>query len=385
MKILIIANSKIVFGKELKKELINIDQGMDVSLLDFEFLTLLDNNNKENTKYSKKFLKYKNIPKLSMFFRMLHIKKVIEENDFDVVNIHISRWFYLLILATLTKQKLIITFYGSDFYRTSNFIKKIQEIMYKKADAITFTNPLTKDSFLKYYNNFEDKSYVCRFGLKTLDYIDKNRDKSTVEIKKSLGYDAEKLIITCGYNSTKAQQHEKIIENITKLDDSLLENIQFIFPMTYGDSKHKENIKSILKTTNLDYIVLEDFLYEDNNAYIKLASDIMINILETDSFSGSMQEFLYAGNIVITGSWLPYELFDKEGIKYYKIHHPNGLKDKLEELCINKDVFFNDLDKNINIIYNLSSWNINIKSWENTIMSTQHEYNKNQLNSGKVQ
>lgn len=363
MKILIIANSKVVFGKELKNELINIDQNMYVSLVDFESLVLSDKNNKENTKYGKKFSRYKNIPKFSMFFRMLHIKKIIEDNNFDIVNIHISRWFYLLILSTLTKQKLVITFYGSDFYRTSNLVKKIQKIMYNKADAITFTNPLTKDIFLKYYNHFEDKSYVCRFGLKTLDYIDKNRDKSKVEIRQSLCYNTKKIIITCGYNSTKAQQHEKIINNITKLDDSLLEKIQFIFPMTYGDKTYKEKIKNILNDTNLDYIILEDFLYADDNAYIKLASDIMINILETDSFSGSMQEFLYADNIVITGEWLPYELFDLEGIKYCKICTTDELENKVKYVIDNIKNIENSLDKNKKIIYQLSSWSTNIESW----------------------
>jgi glycosyltransferase involved in cell wall biosynthesis len=202
--------------------------------------------------------------------------------------------------------------------------------MYKKADALTFTNPLTKDSFLNYYKDFDNKTFVCRFGLTTLDFIDKNRIKNKSEIKNHFGYSQDKMIITCGYNATKAQQHEKIIENLVKLPKELLQGIQFIFPMTYGDNKYKEKIKNILKDTDLDYIVHEDFLYADENAYIKLASDIMINVLETDSFSGSMQEFLYAGNIVITGNWLPYDVLDGEGIVYFKIDAVDDLREKLE-------------------------------------------------------
>lgn len=361
MKILIIANSNVVFGKELKNELIN--KAFDVSLLDFESLTLYDKSNNENSIYTNLFRKYKSIPKLSMFFRMMYIKKVIKENDFDIVNIHISRWFYLIILSWLSKQKLVITFYGSDFYRTSNFIKKVQTVLYKKADAITFTNPLTKKSFIEYYKTYEDKSYICRFGLKTLNFIDKNRDISKKELRKSLGYDIEKIIITCGYNSTKGQQHEKIIKNLVKLPKKLLRKIQFVFPMTYGDNINKEKVKSILKLTNLDYIVLEDFLYGDNNANIKLASNIMINMLETDSFSGSMQEFLYANNIIITGSWLPYEVFDNAGIQYIKIDDIDELYSQLEKV-IDEDVKTFDTSKNINIISELSLWNNTIESWQ---------------------
>jgi hypothetical protein len=360
LKILIIANSKVVFGKELQLELDN--KGFDVSLLDFEFLTMYDKNYNENTTFSELFRKYKSIPKFSMFFRMIYIKKVIQENKFDIINIHISRWFYLIILPWLLKQKLIITFYGSDFYRTSSFIKNIQKLLYKKAHIITFTNPLTKKSFIEYYKDFENKSYVCRFGLKTLDFIDKNRDISKKVLRELLGYDLEKIIVTCGYNSTKEQQHDKIIENIVKLPKNLLERIQFIFPMTYGDSIHKEKIKDILNQTNLDYIVLEEFLYGDNNANIKLASDIMINILETDSFSGSMQEFLYANNIIITGSWLPYEVFDNAGIQYVKIDDINGLYLELKKV-IDSDIQTFDTSKNKNIISKLSLWSNTIESW----------------------
>jgi hypothetical protein len=362
MKILLIANSKVVFGKELKSELFL--RKMDVSLLDFEFLTLYDNQNNIVDKYNKEFQNFKSIPKISMFFRMMYIKKVIKENNYDIVNIHISRWFYLLILPWIIKQKLVITFYGSDFYRTSNFIKNIQTLLYKNTDAITFTNPLTKESFLNYYKNFENKSYVCRFGLKTLNFIDKNRNIDKKDLRQSLKYSLEKIIVTCGYNSTKEQQHDKMIENILKLPNELLIKVQFIFPMTYGDNTNKEKIRNILKQTNLDYIILEDFLYGDDNANIKLASDIMINILETDSFSGSMQEFLYANNIIITGSWLPYEVFDKAGIQYIKINDINELSFKLERI-IDSEIKTFDTLKNKNIIAELSLWNNTIESWLN--------------------
>jgi len=360
MKVLLIASTKDVFGKELKNELLN--KNLNVNLLDFETLEMFDKNNYKNKKYSNLLERFKNISKLSMLFRLWYIKSIIKENNFDIINIHVSRWFYLIILPWLLKQKLIITFYGSDFYRTSSFIKNIQKLLYKKAHVITFTNPLTKKTFIEYYKDFENKSYVCRFGLKTLDFIDKNRKISKKVLRELLGYDLEKIIVTCGYNSTKEQQHDKIIENIVKLPKDLLERIQFIFPMTYGDSVHKEKIKDILNQTNLDFIVLEEFLYGDNNANIKLASDIMINILETDSFSGSMQEFLYANNIIITGSWLPYEVFDDAGIQYVKIDDINELYLELKKV-IDSDIQTFDTSKNKNIISKLSLWSNTIESW----------------------
>ncbi|HHO42705.1 MAG TPA: hypothetical protein ENN12_05045 [Epsilonproteobacteria bacterium] len=356
LKILIIGNSKGVFAKELQSQLVN--KGRDVYLLDFAYLELYNSRYELNDRYAKKFAAYQRIPKLRMFFRMWFIADILK--DFDLVNIHVGRWYYSFILHTLKKKKVVVSFYGSDFYRATNFSKKLLLPLLKIAKTITFTNPLTKKSFLGYYEDFHYKSHICRFGLGTLDYIDKHRDKDIAKIKNHLGYSTTKKIVTCGYNATKAQQHQKIIEQLIRLPKDFLQTIQFIFPMTYGDNQNRDRVESMLAKSDLDYIVLRDFLYDDDNAYIKLASDVMINMLETDSFSGSMQEFLYAKNRVITGSWLPYEVFDVEGIIYDKIDSIDNLGEKLQEVLKRQNV---NLQKNVDVIYSLSSWKNNISNW----------------------
>lgn len=363
MKILLIGNGSDIFAKELSQELkIN---SYEVLFLNTANLQIILNDGSINEKYTDSFGRYRKIPKFNVFIKFFLIHRIISENSFDVVNILGSSWQYILLLNFFKRMKarLVITFYGSDFYRTSNRVKKVQIPLYKIADALTFTNPLTQDSFFQYYKSFQQKSFVCRFGLKTLDYIDKNRLTSKREIREHLGYKQDKIIVTCGYNSTYEQQHEKIIQNINLLDQSILDKIQFVFPLTYGDDKHKEHIKKILEKSSFDYIILQEYLYADDNAYIKLASDIMINILQTDSFSGSMQEFLYAGNIVITGQWLPYEIFDKEGIVYEKIKSEKELHDKIKYCIDTFDYLKKDLDVNRDIIKKLSNWKVTIQKW----------------------
>jgi glycosyltransferase involved in cell wall biosynthesis len=300
-----------------------------------------------------------------VLIKFFFIGRIINENYYDVINIHSCSWQYILLLKRFKKSaaRLVITFYGSDFYRTSDRVKKLQIPLYMRADALTFTNPATKESFLQYYKKFEQKSFVCRFGLKTLDYIDKNRNENKSSIRRYLGYKTDKTIVTCGYNSTQAQQHMAIILALKKLDQVVLSEVQFIFPLTYGDSSYKEEVKKLLNESTLDYIVLEDFLYKDDNACIKLASDIMINILETDSFSGSMQEFLYAGNVVITGQWLPYGLFDKNGVRYEKIENTDGLADKINYCIKHLNELQQGLGDNEKIIRKLSGWSANIQDW----------------------
>lgn len=360
MKVLLIASAEDVFGRGLQCQL--LERNINASLLDFGSLVLIDENEKRITKYVELYLGIRVFLKIKMFLRMWIIKKIIQESNPDIINIHVSRWFYLMILPWIKRRGLIITFYGSDFYRTSALVKRIQTILYSNADAITFTNPITRSSFLDFYKDFYHKSYVCRFGLDALDFIDKNKKLEKMDLKRKVGFSTNKIIVTCGYNSTKAQQHEKVIYTVLKLPATILEKFQFIFPLTYGDQDWKIRVKKILNATELDYICLENFLHADQNAYIKIASDIMINTLETDSFSGSMQEYLYANNVVMAGAWLPYDVFDKAGVKYIRVKDFNEINTWLADIArmgvSNFDTVGND-----EVIGKLSRWPCVIDSW----------------------
>jgi glycosyltransferase involved in cell wall biosynthesis len=357
-----IANSSVVFGRELTSELRG--RGYSVDLLDFEHL-FLERVEGVSRAYSQLFQPFKKIPKLHMLFRMFIILKVLKDSNYDVVNIHYNRWYYKLLMPYFktSKTRLVISTYGSDFYRASSKIRRRLRSIYAVADAISFTNEFTKKEFISFYNDFEAKTHLCRFGLKTLEYIDRNRYKSRKELQKHLSYDSNKTVVSCGYNATSAQQHFAIIDAIEKLEKELRDRCQFIFLLTYGDAKYKERVKQRLESVEFSYRVLEEFLYEDDNAAVKLASDIMINVLQTDSFSGSMQEFLYAGNVVITGAWLPYGTFDDAGVFYLKIDSIDRLHDKLSYAIINREELAENSKKNKKIIANLSSWNENISSW----------------------
>lgn len=363
MKILLVGNRLDIFAKELGGEL--ADKGHDVYFLDTANLEIISwDSEATQRQYALRFQLFKRIPKINVLVKLFLISKILNKSGFDVVNILGVGWHYVLLLLWMDRHTgVVLTFYGSDFYRSGRWAKKVLIPLYKRSHAVTFTNPATKASFLKYYQRFEEKCHVCRFGLKTLDFIDKNRSVNRTEIRKHLGYDQNRVIVTCGYNATSAQQHEIIIECIKRLSKKVQDAMQFVFPLTYGDAVHKEKVKAILHGSSFNYLVLEEFLYADENAYIKLASDIMINILQTDSFSGSMQEFLYARNIVITGNWLPYALFDSSGIVYEKIDKPQALTSKLAE-CYER---FEELRKksgaNEAIIRYFSSWSVTIAQW----------------------
>ena len=86
MKKLIIANSSIVFGKELQERL--VQNGDEVYLVDFSTLEIITSSLEKDESIAKRFEVYKKIPKIGMLMRLYYLSKIIKEYDFKLINIH---------------------------------------------------------------------------------------------------------------------------------------------------------------------------------------------------------------------------------------------------------------------------------------------------------
>lgn len=358
--ILIVANSKDAFGRPLLFNLLK--RGVGATLVDFESLDLIEQDNTFSNEYSKKMPSLTLGRKWRMLWRLYYLVKLLNSRDYDVINIHISRWFYILIYPFVNWSRVVITIYGSDFNGVSMVQSWLMKLIYRKVSKITFTNEILLDKFNQSNAYAAGKTKICRFGLDGLEYVDKNRSLCKADIRKSIGYSENKYIVTCGYNSSIEQQHFRIIDSLKKMPPGITTRCQFVFPLTYGDFIYRDKVKKYLSNSGLDFIILENYLVRDDNAKIKLASDMMLNLLEKDSFSGSMQEFIYAGNLVIVGSWLPYNVLDDAGLTYFKIDQVEEVSGKIQELMDRVlDEF--EIDRNVEIIASLSSWDCVIDSW----------------------
>jgi len=98
-------------------------------------------------------------------------------------------------------------------------------------------------------------------------------------------------------------------------------------------------------------------------ALIRKASDVFINVQVTDQFSGSMQEHLFAENVVITGDWLPYKTLDERGVFMRKVSSVDDVGRELLHVAHNLDSLRKNCLINPDIIWELSSWEKNIQSW----------------------
>jgi len=293
-------------------------------------------------------------------------KKIRTYCKSDIINIHFLSPIYRYLWSDIKRSctKTVVTIWGSDFYRAKkNNLKKMETII-SECDALTFGNEVTAEDFKKFYYKLDlnDKIYIRRFGLRPLEFL-QNNNISSKEAKKDLGLPDNKTVITIGYSSNPGHQHEEIINVLNKTDKEFFKDTLVLFPMTYGDLSYRDRVEEKLKGVKFDYILLKDFMPYEDVAKLRLASDIMINIQISDQFSGSMQECLFAGNVVITGSWLPYNTFWEKGVFALQIQNISELNDMLKYALNNLDYLKEKSKNNKNIIWELSSWERNAPKW----------------------
>jgi hypothetical protein len=76
-----------------------------------------------------------------------------------------------------------------------------------------------------------------------------------------------------------------------------------------------------------------------------------------------MQEYIFARNIVITGSWLPYDTLKKNGVDFVEIDSIDKLSIILERILDNFSFYYKQTEPNPAEIQKLSSWKENTPKW----------------------
>jgi hypothetical protein len=337
----------------------------------------------QEKEYVKQFIKYfdniyeiskynngisNRIPKIRELLRLRNLANQIKKlGNYDVCHIHYLSEDYGYLYKQIRNQckKLIITIWGSDFYRTNWREKKVQYNIIKYADRITFITKQTMEEFSKYFKKIDkDKLEIKKFGSTPLGILRNIEHISKKNCKKSFNISTNSLVVTCGNNASQGNEHIKIIQSIEIVKHKLPDNILFLFPFTYSfDRKYYLEVKELLDKTNLNYKILTNFLSDYKVAQLRKVSDIMINLPISDQLSGSMQEGLYTGNIIITGDWLPYNILEEKGIFMLKVSSVGEVGEKLVYSVNNLRNLKESCKGNSQIIWNISSWDKNIDNW----------------------
>lgn len=366
MKVLLVGMGNRVFMPDLRKQLQH--ENIEAEMLDFLMGCYVDSEGK-TLEFGKKITSKNFIKKnLQLIVNFRKAMQLIHKKSYDVCNIHFLDVRYYFFKRKLLKlaDKLVVSTYGSDFYKYNNY-SFLQRTFYNKASCLTFTNEKTLESFDNYYDKkYLSKLYTCRFGLSILAKMGeyKNALDFRIEAKNEFNLQLNKIILTVGYHSNPITQHVPILNEILKLPDKLKNRIIIVLPMAYGGFVDQiKRVEDLLNNSNLSFVIIKDFLSVEKIIKLRFASDIMVNMPSSDQLSATMCEYLYSQNWVITGKWLPYESIDNTGVNYERIDSIEQLSERLKDVVENFDDYKKLTLQNPDKIWNFSSWEQNIKQW----------------------
>ncbi len=287
---------------------------------------------------------------------------------YDIIDIQglFSDQYPQLIPILKKKKKIKVTIWGSDFYRRSDAQRKRMTPCYTNADIIQLATPQMKSDFLKTYPQYTDKIRVNHFGLSQLEILkelihNNNIDSSYLEIPEG------KMVVTCAYNAQKAQRHLQIIDAIMSMPQEIKESVYILFPMTYGGMdcpEYKKSVESKLEQSGLAYKILSKHLSLTELMALRLKSNVVVNIQTSDAFSASLQEHIMAGNLVVVGDWLPYQILEEHGI-YIRRTSIENLSQNIQWAIVHYKEKKEQLEQNWEKMYHLSSWKYRASIWAN--------------------
>lgn len=311
--------------------------------------------------------KIKGISRIYRF--VLYNRLVSSLKEYHFVHFHfidVDSYYLSNLFKKKFTSKIILSIWGSDLYKLGKKNERDFINTVNASHTITFTNEKSIDYFKEKFSWVKDNLRICRFGLAPLENL-KSLNLSKSECKRNLGIEEDKTIITVGYNLSPAQQHLKILQQFEKEELKLLKDrVVLLFPITYGGNiKYKEKLLKKIKELPFEYCIFDSFLSDEQIAIIRKASDIMIQLQQTDQFSGSMQEHLFAKNIVITGSWLPYGTIKENGGWFLEIDEFQKINNFILEIINNPNKYEEETEFNSKVVEELSSWEKNIKLWTN--------------------
>ncbi|WP_069083103.1 hypothetical protein [Pseudomonas sp. TCU-HL1] len=306
-----------------------------------------------------------------LFLRDLYSALRRTDGVYDSVVLHFVYPFMAFFLPFLRgkSRRLISVVWGSDFYRSS-FVKRVaQAMIFWASTRIVFTNPETLKDFSRGVLRPKSRLCVARFGLPVLDQIERyqENDADRSALCGFFGLPAERKIVLVGYNSSPAQRHVDIVRELRRLDSSIRNRMHLVFHLGRGGDQLKSTLRDLLAECEIaEYTILSEFYGFSDIARLRCVTDILINVQVSDQFSGSMQETLYAGGVVVAGDWLPYQELLSFGRQICLVHSLGELPAMVEQIVVSKASSHTSPGLK-DYIAGVSSWSATMHHWDDAL------------------
>lgn len=281
------------------------------------------------------------IPKLGGLVSFIRNRKILKNiARYDIIQVHyVMRWALRLAKALKNKNSaFVVSYWGSDLFRKSQKEMNRERKYLDAATGITLSTIKMREKFRSVYGQRYD--FVISspfFGVSGFEDIDQIRKTfSASECKDSFGLRHDKLAIAIGYNKSQAQQHDKVLTALTGLSEELQSKIELVLHVGYGtcSDEYWQSVTATAEKLSCRTVIIDKFLYDEEVAKLRLAVDVFVNAQKTDAFSATMQEYIYAGAVVVNPEWLRYDELEKFKLEYIEYDEFSSLPGLIEAMIV---------------------------------------------------
>lgn len=286
-------------------------------------------------------------------------------SHYDLVDFHVFSLDRIHLMKVCQKRRIPfdITLWGSEVLRASQESFDKMAVGFEACRFIKASNNLRVAISDNYSGRFDDKLRTVFFGNGDYEVIDSVDNRVVSAVSYRLNVSNTDCIIACGYNAIRAQQHLRILKSLSDLPFSVKSTVLLLLQMTYPSAPDYINtVSRAADQLGIRYVVIDKYLSSEEVAAIRKLSSIVVNMQTTDAFSGSLQDALYVGNILIIGEWLSYPLLEENGVFFLKASFAS-LADTVADVVLRKDYYQSQCTGNHDIMKSLTSWPAVIGDW----------------------
>ena len=263
-------------------------------------------------------------------------------SQYDVIHLHSVFDSITSIRASIVgvNRPLVLTLWGSDVLRTNAAaITARQQRLLDRATLVTCSTPEFREIILaKYGRHLAPKLRETYFSINedvVQQIVRTNKIGAREQFGKKYAIPDNALVVCVGHNASPAGQQADVIRSIGAHSANIERPIYIVVPMTYcqTDKGYLDHVREELRAQQLDGVVLTDFMDDQELCELRRATDIFIYAAVSDVFSATISQGLIAGQVVITGSWLPNRARKRAGCVFWEMDDVSEAGEKLAELC----------------------------------------------------
>lgn len=256
------------------------------------------------------------------------VRKKILPLKHDIYHFHFCTYYSLRFIDFLpATAKIICSFWGSDLLRNSSEFEFhfVTRYLYKATIISTGQYEVQQIILAKYgrdlFSKLREANFIGNLQLHQLINQFRNEEKRKQDFKRKYGIPENNYVIMIGHNASPSNNHELILQEIESFfsQNKAISNVTCVIPLTYGGpQEYIESLKQRCEHSLLSITIIDKFLDWEEMTLLRLVTDILLFMPESDLLSGTIRELLHAGNILVAGGWLPYSKYDEIGFFFYK-------------------------------------------------------------------